>query len=190
MKGSWTIDEDNAITEWVRQNGACEWNKLVLKCCLRRSGKQCRERWINILSRSSQKGPWTSEEDDIILRMRENIGNKWAKIATCLPGRSENHVKNRWHSTLSRRISRVERGEEPKMKSGRRKKEDPAIYPLFERECDELFEKDLIQLPEIPRLDVRDHDLFSEPFLLHTGPDQYPMFRLSGSPSPVLSSRF
>ena len=40
--------------------------------------------------------------------MHEKLGNKWSKISSFLPGRSDNQVKNRWNSTLKRRIQSIE----------------------------------------------------------------------------------
>ena len=44
------------------------------------------------------KGPWTEEEDQIILERVQQHGTKWAKISGLyLPDRPENDIKNRWH---------------------------------------------------------------------------------------------
>ena len=46
------------------------------------------------------KTKWTEKEDSIIIEMHEKLGNKWSKISSFLPGRSDNQIKNRWNSKL------------------------------------------------------------------------------------------
>lgn len=106
IKGSWSREEDQLLIKWVNEHGEKGWTKIAAQLP-GRVGKQCRERWINCLNPSIRKTEWTEDEDSIIISMQEKIGNKWSKIAEVLPGRSDNQIKNRWNSTLKRRIQAV-----------------------------------------------------------------------------------
>ena len=71
-----------------------------------RTASRCRERYINYLDPMVRRGPFTAEEDEIILREHRLVGTSWVAIARKLPGRSENAVKNRF-TALMRRIRRT-----------------------------------------------------------------------------------
>lgn len=103
VKGGWTREEDETITQYVAQNGVKNWTKLA-KLLPGRIGKQCRERWRNHLDPSNKSGSWTKEEDELLIRLHEEYGNSWVKIASFMEGRSDNCIKNRWNSTLKKRV--------------------------------------------------------------------------------------
>lgn len=71
-----------------------------------RSGKQCRARWHNHLDPSVYRGPWTDEEDRLIVELVAKEGTQWASISRQLTAkgfhRTDMSIKNRYNSCLSR----------------------------------------------------------------------------------------
>jgi hypothetical protein len=102
-KGAFTEQEDRIIIKYVEQNGAQNWPALS-DILAKRSPKQCRERWCNHLSPSVSHIAWTRDEDALIFDNYQQIGPKWSMIARALPGRTDNAVKNRWNSSISKRV--------------------------------------------------------------------------------------
>lgn len=121
VKGSWTPKEDEIIREFVNQNGDKEWAKLAL-LLHGRTGKQCRERFKNHLDSSLSNTPWTNDDDEKLIKLHEQFGNSWTKIAKNFQGKTDNCVKNRWNSTLKKRLERMQKGEPIIFKRGRKPK--------------------------------------------------------------------
>ena len=102
-KGPFTPDEDALITEYVSKNGPHNWPGLS-QLIKNRSAKQCRERWFNHLDPAISSSPWTSNEDAMIFDCIMKYGNKWSIISKFIPGRTDNAIKNRYNSSISKRI--------------------------------------------------------------------------------------
>lgn len=100
-KGNWTIDEDELLLSWVNLNGPSKWTQCS-KEIKGRCGKQCRERWVNILNPSVKKGKWSYEEQVKIFENLRNNLTAWSTIARSIPGRTENSIKNYFYSSLRR----------------------------------------------------------------------------------------
>ncbi|CAN0533132.1 unnamed protein product, partial [Ectocarpus sp. 12 AP-2014] len=98
--GSWTKDEDDRLNSLVRIFGV-KWSQIS-DHMPGRVGKQCRERYLNHLDPSLHHGPWTEEEERLLLSLHARLNNQWAEIARQIPGRSDNDVKNRWNLVCRR----------------------------------------------------------------------------------------
>ena len=102
-KRPFTVEEDRALMNYVMIYGNNNWVQIAM-LMNGRTQKQCRERWTGHLCPSVNKGPWTLEEDIILAQKHSEIGNKWAKIAQFLPGRTDILVKNRWNTSVKNRV--------------------------------------------------------------------------------------
>ncbi|KAG9147756.1 hypothetical protein Leryth_018806 [Lithospermum erythrorhizon] len=93
-KGPWTSAEDAILVEYVKKHGEGNWNSVQKYSGLSRCGKSCRLRWANHLRPNLKKGAFTAEEEHLIIELHAKMGNKWARMAAHLPGRTDNEIKN------------------------------------------------------------------------------------------------
>ncbi|XVF03842.1 hypothetical protein REPUB_Repub05bG0027700 [Reevesia pubescens] len=102
-KGPWTASEDAVLAEYVRTHGEGNWNAVQKNTGLARCGKSCRLRWANHLRPNLKKGAFSPDEERIIVELHAKMGNKWARMATQLPGRTDNEIKNYWNTRVKRK---------------------------------------------------------------------------------------
>ncbi|KAM4126093.1 hypothetical protein ACB094_01G362500 [Castanea mollissima] len=103
-KGPWTVEEDRILMDYIRVHGKGKWSRIAKTTDLKRCGKSCRLRWINYLSPGVKRGDFSEEEEDLIIRLHNLLGNRWSLIAGRVPGRTDNQVKNHWNTHLCKKL--------------------------------------------------------------------------------------
>ncbi|GMI89916.1 hypothetical protein HRI_002660900 [Hibiscus trionum] len=102
-KGAWTALEDKLLISYIKAYGEGKWRNLPKRAGLKRCGKSCRLRWLNYLRPDIKRGNISHDEEELIIRLHNLLGNRWSLIAGRLPGRTDNEIKNYWNTTLGKR---------------------------------------------------------------------------------------
>ncbi|CAN6166898.1 unnamed protein product [Urochloa humidicola] len=106
-KGPWTAEEDEKLVTFLLNNGHCCWRAVPKLAGLLRCGKSCRLRWTNYLRPDLKSGLLSPEEEKMVIDLHAELGNRWSKIASHLPGRTDNEIKNHWNTHIKKKLRKM-----------------------------------------------------------------------------------
>ncbi|CAK9149766.1 unnamed protein product [Ilex paraguariensis] len=116
-KGPWTPEEDIILVSYIQEHGPGNWRSVPTNTGLLRCSKSCRLRWTNYLRPGIKRGNFTPHEEGMIIHLQALLGNKWAAIASYLPQRTDNDIKNYWNTHLKKKINKFHSALDPQMAS-------------------------------------------------------------------------
>ncbi|XP_042438651.1 myb-related protein 306-like [Zingiber officinale] len=103
-KGPWTPEEDIILVSYIQEHGPGNWRAVPTNTGLLRCSKSCRLRWSNYLRPGIKRGSFTDQEERLIVHLQALLGNRWAAIASYLPARTDNDIKNHWNTHLKKKL--------------------------------------------------------------------------------------
>ena len=104
---AWTREEDEALRKVVEELGPCDW-PLVAQRMVGRNSRQCRLRWNAYLNPQLNKAPFTREEDELLFRLVEDVGQKWSYIKQFFDRRADTALRNRYRRLMEKTQKKIE----------------------------------------------------------------------------------
>ena len=93
--------EDADLCSLVEKYGTDAWFTIAQQM-VRRSARQCKERWQVLTVRELSRRPWTDEEDQLLVQKCFELGPKWKVLETFFVDRTSQSIKNRWNILTQR----------------------------------------------------------------------------------------
>ncbi|XP_077224752.1 myb-related protein 306-like [Tasmannia lanceolata] len=107
-KGPWTPEEDIILVSYIQEHGPGNWRAVPANTGLLRCSKSCRLRWTNYLRPGIKRGNFTEHEEKMIIHLQALLGNRWAAIASYIPERTDNDIKNYWNTHLKKKLNKLQ----------------------------------------------------------------------------------
>lgn len=123
----WSNQEDNALLsvinsfnqQYKEENFSYNWKNIsdqMRKTLIEndyitnivRTGKQCRERWLNHLSnKRNEVEEWNEEENQKLYKLVKEKGKKWKEISFLYIQRTDHQLKNHYYSCFRKKIRKI-----------------------------------------------------------------------------------
>lgn len=102
----WSEDEDKLLLELVNVKLGKKW-KLISTYFKEKSRFDCYTRYFQI-NPTIKKGKWTKEEDDLLVKLVEDLKYDWAKIANIMKNRTSKQIRSRYIYYLDTGLNKSE----------------------------------------------------------------------------------
>jgi hypothetical protein len=130
--GDWSKEEDEELVR-LHEKWGDNWGKIsegmpVNEAGQRRTYHQCQKRMKNVLASDIRRGNWSKEEEEVLVKLYEKLGDKWEKISEGMPPdedgrrRTGTQCRERMKNALASDIRRGDWTQE----------EDEALVRLYE----------------------------------------------------------
>ncbi|KAG8373647.1 hypothetical protein BUALT_Bualt11G0046000 [Buddleja alternifolia] len=97
----WSRKEDELLIELIKKHGTGNWRSIASHLS-GRTAMSCRLRWVNHLNPEVDKTPLSEEEQEKLLELHKEYGNKWSTIVGFFPHRTDNQIKNQYHAMMGK----------------------------------------------------------------------------------------
>eukprot|EP01133_Synstelium_polycarpum_P006681 gene6681-7767_t len=99
----WTKEENKRLFELVNQYGEKKWKRISAEMGGQKTGAQCAQHWKRVLSPDIRKGPWDEDEEELLLRLVNQHGSSWKKIAKRICKRTDIQCRYQYLKALQSR---------------------------------------------------------------------------------------
>jgi hypothetical protein len=96
----WGLSDDIRLRTLV-DNYDSNWTKIA-EHFPGHSAEALQTRWVNKLDPQIKRSRWTTQEDELIMKLYEEHGGNWKLLAQRLHGRPPNAIKTRFYGSLCR----------------------------------------------------------------------------------------
>lgn len=108
----WTKEGDDLLRKIVETNYNLPWNEVANMLNesnpkMKKSGKQCRERYKNYLDPNITNRSWSKDEKILFILLHSKYVNRWGKIAKFYPNRNDISMKNYFYSYMRKSLKKI-----------------------------------------------------------------------------------